>query len=134
MTNFHIDPEHLKDELAIMPAHIADIARRVAEARNKETAAERSYKLTKYVTENNIREMYRPGGVFGNKPTEDAIKMEVSLHPAVKKALNELSDAECTLRLLEAELMAYSCKRDMLVSLAAYLRSEMETIRLTSVR
>jgi len=134
MNEFYINPENLKQELSEMPMHMGDIARRVAEARNTEGVAEKTYRLTKYVVEKELREMYRPGGVLGHKPTEDSIKMEVALDPRVKRAHVELSNAESNLRLLEAELMAYTCKKEMLVSLTAYLRSELDTIKFSNVR
>jgi len=132
--SFHLDPDELKREMAEMPGHMADICRRVAEARNTEALSERNYKLIRYVRERDIRDLYRNSPVFDKKPTEDAIKMEVALAVPVRIALEELSNAESALRLLEAELQAYNCKRDMLVSLSAYVRTELETIRFSNAR
>lgn len=132
--SFAINPEDLKQEMLDIPSVLGDIYRRVAIARNEETAAERSLKLLKYKVEQQIRNMYRPGIAIDRKPTEDAIKMEVALHPLVAQAQANLTFAEESLRLLEAELMAYTCKRDMLVSLSALTRAELETIRYSNAR
>lgn len=134
MTMFSLNPEELKQEMAELPGHMADVCRRVAEARNKEAAADRKYKLTRYAREREIRDLYRNSPVFDKKPTEDAIKMEVALSVPVRLAQEEQAQAEEELRLLEAELQAYNVKRDMLVSLSAYVRSEMETIRFSNAR
>lgn len=116
-----------------MPGEIADICRRVAVARNKEAAEERNYRISKYRIENSLRAAYR-NDFLGKKPTEDAIKMEVALDPSVMAAQSAVLEAQAETRLLEAELAAYTCKRDMIVSLSAYLRSEIETTRFSNTR
>ncbi len=116
-----------------MPGVMADICRRVAEARNREASTERHYRLEKYRVEQELRNYYRSGG-YEKKPTEDAIEMEVALRASVMALGGMLVEWKAEVRLLEAELQAYTCKRDMLVSLSAYVRSEMETLRLSNAR
>lgn len=132
--HFDIDIELLKTEMAEMPGHMADICSRVAAARNDEARLEKRFKLIRYQVEKNLRDMYKIPAMHERKPTEDAIKMEVALNSMVRSAQEEHTTSEELLRLLEAELQAYVCKRDMLVSLSAYVRTENETLRLSNSR
>lgn len=132
--SFQIDTENLKQEMAEMPGRMADICQRIAEARNDEARAEQQYKIARFIAERNIRDLYKNSFGFEKKPTEDAIKMEVALNPDVLRAQTTHRMAEEDLRLLEAELQAYKTKADMLVSLSAYVRSEMETLRFSNAR
>jgi hypothetical protein len=128
-----IDSEQMKDEMARLPGEYASVIEELAKARVVRARAEQDVKMIRFVVEKHERDLFK-NGIVDKKPTEDAIKMEVALHPKVKAAQEALLDAEEKCYLLEAKKEAYNCKRDMLVSLSALQRAELDTLRFSGAR
>jgi hypothetical protein len=128
-----IDSEKIKQEMATLPGDYASVVEELAKARVSRARAEQELKMLRFVVEKHERDLYK-NGIVDKKPTEDAIKMEVALHPKVKVAQEVLLEAEEKCYLLEAKKEAFNCKRDMLVSLSALQRAELDTLRFSGAR
>lgn len=132
MSRFNINGEEIRREIMELPGHYGAAVEELAQARVVRANAEQRYKVLRIAVESEIRMFYKNTG--DKKPTEDAIKLEVLTDSKVAAAQEALHEADKRVTLLEATRDAYSVKRDMLVSLAALQRAELETLRLSGVR
>lgn len=132
MSKFNINSDELRREITELPGHYASTVEALAQAKVVRADAEQKFKILRLALENEIRTFYRNSG--DKKPTEDAIKIEVLTDKKVAAAQEALHEADKHVTLLEATRDAYSVKRDMLVSLAALQRAELETLKLSGVR
>lgn len=118
-----IDEHAIQDEYCRVAADLAYWGRAHAEAEGAYILAKAKLKRAEAQAHVMVREMMASAG---KKPTDKAVEANVELQPGVEKAHAEFAHAAVRRKETSAYMEAISTKRDMLISLGATQRKEMD--------
>lgn len=116
-------PEAIQEEFVRLPADLAFWNQKYAEALREFLMAKIELDITKARLQPIVRESLKTAGA---KVTEALVESAIDSHDACIEARRVLAIAEVSKNELFGNLDAIRAKRDMLMSLGAHLRVEME--------
>lgn len=118
-----IMPEVIQEEFVRVPADLARFNHRYAEAQKVYLRAKHNLDRVEAELYISMREAIINAG---GKPTEKQIEAGIKVQPAYQAAVDDLVDAEHKKAETYGNVDAVRAKKEMLISLGAHIRSELE--------